>query len=141
MREDHLVKIVTHQVSDGQIQDLEMTSLASFCGTDSDYCISYSDGSGDTAGCVVNLHVEGGRKIIMCREGGYKTRMTIEKDVRHISQNVTPYGSFFIGIQAKEIDSRIKDGEGTLHFKYLTDVECNPAGEIDFDITLKKRKI
>ena len=66
--------------------------------------------------------------------------MTIEKSVRHISHHVTPYGTFSLGVNAVAIESDIDENGGTLHFRYTTDIEMNVVSEIDFNITLIKKR-
>ena len=67
--------------------------------------------------------------------------MIVEKNVRHISHHTTPYGSFSLGVSALAIDSKMKKNGGTLNFRYCTDIDMHPLGEIEFDITLEKRPI
>ncbi|MGN1442842.1 MAG: DUF1934 domain-containing protein [Acutalibacteraceae bacterium] len=131
--------LVSRQNIEGEREEIEMTALADFEGSEDDYFIIYTDEEGDLAGCVTTLHVENGNRITMTREGDYGSHMIIEKNVRHVSQNVTPYGMLAFGISALEVDSRVKDGNGTLRFKYSTDVDMRPLGEIEFQITLRQR--
>lgn len=131
--------LISRQNIEGEREEIEMTALADFEGSEDDYFISYTDEEGDLAGCVTTLHVENGNRITMTRQGDYSSHMIIEKNIRHVSQNVTPYGMLAFGISALEVDSRVKDGNGTLKFKYTTDVDMHPLGEIEFNITLRQR--
>lgn len=139
MKEDYIMTLVSRQNIEGEREEIEMTALADFEGDEDDYYISYTDEQGDLAGCVTTLHVENGNRITMTREGDYRSHMIIEKNIRHVSQNVTPYGMLAFGISALEVDSKMKDGNGTLKFKYTTDVDMHPLGEIEFTITLRQR--
>ena len=65
--------------------------------------------------------------------------MIIEKDVRNLSHHVTPYGSFSMGVCGKEIISEMTDEGANLRFSYATDIENNPLGVIEFDITARKK--
>ena len=141
MKENHIMTLISRQNIEGEKEEIELTALADFQGSEDDYYISYTDEEGDLSGCVTTLHVENGKCVTMSREGDYNSHMIIEKDVRHVSQNVTPYGMFSLGVSALEIDSNVKDGNGTLRFKYSTDIDLHPLGEIEFNITLRQRNI
>lgn len=141
MSEDYIITLVSRQTVEGETSEVEMTALADFQGNEDDYRVRYTDEDGDLAGCVTTLHVENGRCITMSRDGDYGSHMIIEKGVRHVSQNGTPYGTFSLGIRATGIESTIKDGNGTLRFQYVTDIDLHPLGEIEFHITLRQRNI
>lgn len=141
MQEKHIVKVVTKQTARGETSVIKSTSLASFCGTDGNYTISYTDAGESFAGSVTELHVENGSKVTVNRNGGFGAYMVIEAGRRNVSQNSTPYGYMSFGVSALKIDSKIKNGEGTLRFGYVLDVEMDVVNEIEFDITLRKRKV
>lgn len=140
MSEDYIITLVSRQTVEGETSRVEMTALADFQGSEDDYRIRYTDEDGDLKGCVTTLHVENGRCITMSRDGDYGSHMMIEKGVRHVSQNGTPYGTFSLGVHATEMVSAVKDGSGTLHFRYLTDLDLCPLGDVEFDITICPRK-
>lgn len=133
--------MITNQFIEGEKEVIEMTSLADFSGNADDYYISYCDDDGELKGCRTTLHVEHGSLITIQREGAYDSYMIIEKNSRHISHHTTPYGSFAMGISALEIDSKMDENGGKLSFKYSTDMDMRPVGEIEFDITVKERNI
>ena len=139
MKEDYIMTLVSRQNIEGEKEEIEMTALVDFAGSEDDYTIRYTDEEGDLAGCVTTLHVENGNRITMSREGDYASHMIIEKNVRHVSQNVTPYGMLAFGRSSLEVDSKVKNGNGTLKFRYSTDVDMHPLGEIEFNITLRQR--
>ena len=131
-----MIRIHTEQLMDGQKETLEMTSRAALQGEGMDYTITYLDEDGDLKGSTTSLHVENGRCITITRDGDYGSHMVIEQRVRHMSQHQTPYGSFMLGVSAQQIESDIKKSGGTLRFRYCTDVDMVPLGEISFDIRL-----
>lgn len=141
MEENYLMNIVTNQCVDGQKEVIEMTTLASFEGQADDYYISYTDDDGDLAGCRTTLHVENGNCVTIRREGAYDSHMIIEKNVRHISQHSTPYVSFALGVSALGVDSTVTPKGGRLNFKYSTDIDMSPVGEIEFNIVLTQRNV
>ena len=136
MQEDYLISIHTCQEVEGEKDIIDMTALASLRGDDDDYYITYTDEDGDLAGVKTTLHVENKSCITISREGSYNSHMIVEKNVRHISQHITPYGSFMLGVSALSVESKMKKDGGTLNFRYCTDIDMMPLGEIEFNITL-----
>ena len=141
MEEAYLITIETKQHLDGGEEFLDMTTGASLEGTEEDYTIVYTDASGDLAGTVIRLHVEKGEKITIIREGDYHTNLVLEPGVRHQTLYQTPFGSFMVGVSALEVDSTITQSGGKLRFRYCTDADLVPIGEVTFNITLKPRSI
>ncbi len=139
LKENYLITMHTVQETEGEKDVLEMTARASFKGDGDDYYITYTDEDGDLEGCVTTLHVENGNCITISREGSYNSHMIVEKNVRHISHHTTPYGSFSLGVSALKINSAMKKNGGTLDFRYCTDIDMRPLGEIEFNIKLEER--
>lgn len=139
MKEDYLVTIVTKQEIEGEKDVLEVTTHAELLGDGDDYTISYAEQEADGSESRTKLHCLNGKCITVTREGAINTYMIIEKDVRHISHHVTPYGSFSMGVCAADINSDITEKGGKLNFRYSTDIEMSPLGVIEFDITLTKK--
>ena len=140
MKNEFLIKIVTVQIVEGERDEMEITTTASIEGTGDDYTIKYKEVDPQDKESLTTLRVENGRCISVSREGEITTHMTIEKSVRHISHHVTPYGTFSLGVNAVVIESDIDENGGTLHFRYTTDIEMNVVSEIDFNITLSKKR-
>lgn len=140
MKNEFLIKIVTVQIVEGERDEMEITTTASLEGTGDDYTIKYKEVDPQDKESLTTLRVENGRCISVSREGEITTHMTIEKSVRHISHHVTPYGTFSLGVNAVVIESDINENGGTLHFRYTTDIEMNVVSEIDFNITLSKKR-
>ena len=139
MKENYLITLHTVQETDGDKDIIDMTARASLKGEGNDYYITYTDEDGDLKGCVTTLHVENGNCITISRDGSYNSHMIVEKNVRHVSHHTTPYGSFSLGVSALNIDSKMKKSGGTLDFKYCTDIDMHPLGEIEFSIKLEER--
>lgn len=141
VKEDYLMTMITHQDVEGEKEVIEMTAVAEFKGSANDYYISYSDDDGELKGCKTTLHVENGSLITIRREGAYDSHMVIEKNVRHVSHHNTPYGSFSMGFSAAEVESQMTKEGGKLNFKYSTDIDMRPVGEIEFEITIAQRNV
>ena len=141
MEDTYLITIQTTQKANGETQKLDMTTHAALMGTTDDYTISYTDATGDLVGTRTQVHVENNRKITIIRAGEYQTNLILEPQVRHLTHYQTPYGPFMIGVCALHVNSQISETGGTLLFRYSTDVDMVPLGEIEFKMTLKPRSI
>lgn len=139
MENQYLITVVTVQELEGEKDTLEMTTHASFEGSSDDYTITYKEDDSEEGESTTVLHVEKGSLISVSREGAINSHMTIERGMRHLSHHVTPYGAFSLGISTKKVQSDMNENGGTLIFRYATDQEMNPIGEIEFNITLKKK--
>ncbi|MGN0447823.1 MAG: DUF1934 domain-containing protein [Acutalibacteraceae bacterium] len=140
MEKDYLIKVVSHQNIEGESDDSEIITFADLTFDSGGYTVSYSqeDENGNPASTTIVVK-DGSVSVIRCGSE-ITTNLMLEKGIRQISHHQTPYGSFSMGINTLEIDSDVKETGGRLYFKYATDIELSPLGEISFEITLKKRK-
>ncbi len=138
MKEDYLVTIVTRQEIDGERELLEVTTHGHLEGEGDSYILIYTEQEEDGTESTTKLQVEKGT-VTVNREGSIATYMVIEKEVRNLSHHVTPYGSFSMGVCGAEIKSDMTEEGGKLRFSYATDIERNPLGIIEFDITVKRK--
>ncbi len=139
MENQYLITVVTVQETDGEKEILEMTTHANLEMENGDYIITYTEDDSEEGESRTVLKVENESRISVSREGGINSYMTIEMGIRHLSHHVTPYGAFSLGITAKKVESEMTADGGTLVFRYATDQEMQPIGEIEFNITLKKK--
>lgn len=141
MEMNHLVTIDTKQKIDGDEENLRVITHASLEGDRNDYSLVYTEQSRENGESKTEIRCEKGERITVIRFGeGMTTNIVLEKGIRHISCHTTPYGAFSMGITAVEISSDMESNGGTLHFKYATDIENNPLGEITFDFTVELKK-
>ena len=141
MEMNYIVTIDTRQKIEGDTENLQVITHASFSGNKDDYTIIYTEESPESGESKTELRCEKGEKITVMRFGdGMTTNLILEKGIRHASCHATPFGTFSMGVVALEIDSAMDEKGGTLHFMYATDIENNPLGEITFDFTLTPKK-
>ncbi|MEE1321577.1 MAG: DUF1934 domain-containing protein [Acutalibacteraceae bacterium] len=139
MKNSYLITVVTVQEIEGEKEVLELTTHADFSGNSDDYTITYREHDSEEGESKTVLRVENSEKVSVSREGAINSYMTIETGVRHLSHHVTPYGAFSLGITAKKVNSDMDENGGSLIFRYTTDQEMQPIGEIEFTITLKRK--
>ena len=141
MEMNYLVTIDTKQKIDADEENLRVITHASLEGDREDYTQIYTEQSKENGESKTENRCEKGERISVVRFGeGMTTNIILEKGIRHISCHTTPYGAFSMGITAIEILSDMDEKGGNLHFKYATDIENNPLGEITFDFTVELKK-
>lgn len=133
---DYILKIVTTQYTEGETEEILMDTMALVEGNADDYFITYKDEDGDLEGCETRLHVSRGNKISINRRGVHNSHIIIERNVRHLSHHHTPQFSFIMGVSCVDIKSDFDNGK--LYFKYATDIEMVPVGEIEFEFNFRK---
>ena len=138
MKEDYLVTVVTRQEIEGERDLLEVTTHGHLEDEKDSYTLIYTEQEEDGSESTTKLQVNSS-SVTVNREGSIATYMIIEKDVRNLSHHVTPYGSFSMGVCGKEIISEMTDEGANLRFSYATDIENNPLGVIELDITARKK--
>lgn len=103
------------------------------------YTITYTELSGDYAGCTTTLQVdEANRFATVTREGPNTSILTMEEGVRHLCQYDTPYGSFLMGIHAHEVRSSMSRLGGVLDLNYDIDVAGSLISHICLHLSLKE---
>ena len=136
MKKEFLISVLTKQFIEGEREELEVMTKAFLELKDNGYVINYTEEEEDGSKSETTLQLENSGRITVNREGAISTHMIIEKGTRTLSHHVTPYGAFSMGVTAVKIESDISEKGGILSFKYMTDLENAPLGEIEFDITL-----
>ena len=135
-----LVRVYTRQTINGETEEIRMETTGIWSGTADAYTLRYTEADGNLRGAVTLLQVENGKCVTVQREGDFESHMVIEENVRHVSQYVTPYGTFMLGVNASTVESAMDENGGTLRFRYSTDVDMVPLGEIAFEITLSENE-
>lgn len=138
MKKKFLIEILDTHDSDGEILNMNMSTVGTLEGEDHDYSISYTEHGGELEGCVTTLHVKDGRCVTMTRTGHYTSEMTIEQDKRHTCHYSTPFGDFMMGVFAKRVDSHMGKQGGTLSFEYTLDFNSDLASENHLTINVKE---
>ena len=136
MEKEFLISVLTRQEIDGEKEELEIMTKATLKGEEDDYVITYKEREEDGSESETVLQVKNKNHIIVSREGTISTHLELNVGVRNISHHVTPYGAFSMGVHCVSIESDMSENGGFLRFRYMTDLEMSPLGEIEFDITL-----
>ena len=137
-----IVTIKDRHTQDGDSESSELITTGVFVGVDGDFSISYNEQNAELESCVTTLKVQGDKKVTMMRTGRYTAEMIMEKNKRHNCHYATPFGSFMMGVYAKDIESAVsEDGtNGKLLLKYTIDFNSSNAMENELDIRFEEVK-
>lgn len=137
MAENQKIKIITTQYAEGENETIIVETCADISGNENDYVIEYIETQGDSAGEKTVIHVRDGKRVEIKREKGVLASLIIlENGIRHISHYSVSGASFNMGMSCSEISSDFENGR--LYFRYETDVELVPIGEIEFEFIFGK---
>lgn len=127
-------------IQDGDTDSSELMTTGFFEGTEDDYLLSYAEQDEALKSCITTLHVEGQERITMVRTGSTTAEIILEKQKRHNCCYNTPYGSFILGVYAKQIVSQVVPEKscGALAFRYTLDFNSANSTENELNIFFKE---
>lgn len=140
MKKDILLTIRDRHIQDGETDGSELMTTGTFMGTAEDFTISYNEQDEALRSCVTTLHVEGQERITMIRTGSTTAEIILEKNKRHNCHYNTPYGSFVLGVYAKQISAKVLPREacGAVAFRYTLDFNSANSTENELNILFKE---
>lgn len=140
MEKKQKIKIISSQYAEDDKETIIVDTDAVISGTKDDYRITYIETQGDTAGDETVVHVRENKKISIKRKSSqFNSLIIIEKGIRHITHYTTSGLSFNLGMSCSELSSDFE--KGRLHFRYATDMELVPMGEIEFEFLFGKTEV
>ncbi|SNX53954.1 DUF1934 domain-containing protein [Thermoanaerobacterium sp. RBIITD] len=76
--------------------------------------------------------------VVLMRFGSNQSKMVFEKDKRHESNYVTPYGNVLLGIKPHVIDVKLNENGGELKLKYALDLNENVISDNELHLTVRE---
>ena len=136
-----VLTIRDRHVQDKEADSSELMTTGTFEGTEDDFYITYDEQDEALKSCRTTLHVEGNDRITMVRTGESTAEMILETHKRHSCRYSTPYGSFMLGVYAKQISAKVHpaDGCGALAFRYTLDFNAANSTENELHILFKNQ--
>ena len=137
-----ILTIRDRHVQDSDEDSSELITTGVFEGTENDFRITYAEQDEALKSCQTTLHVEGDDRITMVRTGESTAELILETHKRHNCHYTTPYGSFMLGVYAKQISSKVlpQEGCGALAFRYTLDFNAANSTENELHILFKNQK-
>ena len=135
-----LLTIRDRHIQDGEADSSELMTTGTFIGTPDDFTLCYNEQDDALRSCVTTVRVEGQERVTMVRTGSSMAELIIEKHKRHNCHYNTPFGSFILGVYAKEIVSKVLPDEacGAVSFRYTLDFNSANSTENELNILFKE---
>ena len=119
---DVLISITGVQSAGGESDTVELTTEGLMEPLDDGWLLRYEESEATgMVGVTTELRV-GRSGVVLERTGAMSSLLVLEKGKRHLCRYETGYGPLMLGIYTKEIDNRLKNDGGELHFHYTMDV-------------------
>lgn len=136
-----ILTIRDRHVQGSEADSSELMTTGVFEGTEDDFFITYDEQDEALKSCRTTLHVEGTDRITVVRTGESAAEMILEKHKRHNCRYSTPYGSFMLGVYAKQISAKVHadEGCGALAFRYTLDFNAANSTENELHILFKNQ--
>lgn len=142
MQENYLISIRGRQKVDGEVGEIELTTLGTYIKKGNSRYIVYKEyTSDDHSGARTSvLKIDGSSRITLMRSGGDNTRLILENGKRHLCQYDTEYGNMMIGIFTNKLNSKLSDAGGNLEVSYTLDINSAISSLNELSITVKEAK-
>lgn len=133
---NYLVKV---RSIDGEQMEHETITHGELCGDANDYTLTYNESVEDGIAETV-IRVLGGECVIVRRTAPMQTHMVIEAGKKHISQHKLPFGEFNLEVVGSRVESVFDENMSELQFAYVAYQDNQVVSELQFYITVKKKK-
>lgn len=134
------IRIITIQHVEDEEEKILVDTEAEITGDENDYTIAYLETQGDMEGEITTVRVRDGHKITISRKNAVVSSLIIlEKNLRHITHYSNSGVSFNMGMSCSELESDFTGGR--LYFRYETDMDLVPMGEIEFEFIFRKTEV
>lgn len=135
---DVMITIKSVQYDGENKSETEVITEGGFRAIAGGYELSYdeTDATG-FEGCSTVLKVLDGSKIEMTRSGATASELYIERGKKNFCLYGTPFGELTVGVQAKNVESRLTDMGGSVSASYVIDINSSHMGDYDLDIEVR----
>lgn len=140
MQENYLISIKGSQNVDGEVGNVELTTLGSYVKRGTSRYIVYKEYASDEVPFdrTSILKIDGSKSLTLMRRGKDSTRLILENGKRHLCQYDTGYGNLMIGVFTSRLDSDLNDAGGNLKVSYTLDINSALSSTNELSITVKE---
>lgn len=124
MKQDILLELKSLIDSNGEQQEIEITTRGKLMKKESAVFLSYKETEqSGYDGSTVLIRAEGEDRVSITRSGDAASQLLIERGKRNLCSYATPYGAIMMGVTCSNIKNRLDSrGLGELSFSYELDV-------------------
>ena len=135
---DAVIKIKSIQREGADQSETEVITAGSFRKIKSGYELRYdeTDATGYEGSKTV-LKILDGSRIEMTRSGSVSSELYIERGKKNFCLYGTPFGEVTVGVQGKNVESRMTDAGGNVSASYVIDINSSLIGDYDLEIDVR----
>ena len=140
MQENYLISILGQQNYDGELGEVQLTTVGSYITKGSSRYILYREYDSDEPAAKITsiLKVDGNRRVTLIRNGQQRSRLILEKGKRHLCHYDTGFGTMMVGVFADRIKSDLDDSGGSLEVSYSLDINSGLKSLNEIFINIKE---
>lgn len=138
MKKDVFISIKGIQMIEGEKDVTEFFTQGTYYRKNGAYYIIYEESEDDGyGGCKTTLKVEDSEKVTMIRTGTARSHLVIERGGRNIGHYGVEGASLVIGVNTRQIDSKLDDNGGDLFLSYSLDADASLISENEVYVHVK----
>lgn len=139
MKKDAVIRIVSIQRTDNGDNSGEMTVTGTVTYENDKTVIEYVENNEEMGPEETTITVFNNNTVSIVRKGQFSSEMTVEKNTRHHTFYITPYGEMTMGIYGTRVDWSRIDGGGILKMKYSLDFNNGFVSENTMNIYIEEK--
>lgn len=129
---DAVIKIKSIQREGGDKSETEIITAGTFGKIKSGYELRYDDTDATGyEGSQTVLRIMDGSRIELTRTGAVTSELYIERGRKNFCLYGTPFGELTVGVQGKNVESRMTDSGGSVSASYVIDVNSALIGDYE----------
>ena len=139
MKKDAVIRIVSIQRTDNGDNSGEMTVTGTVTYENDKTVIEYIENNEEMGPEETTITVFNNNTVSIVRKGQFSSEMTVEKNTRHHTFYITPYGEMTMGIYGNQVDWSRVDNGGILKMKYSLDFNNGFVSENTMNIYIEEK--
>ena len=139
MKKDALIRIISMQRTENGDNSGEMTVVGTVTYGDEENIIEYIENNEETGPEETTITVFQNDTVSIVRRGQFSSEMMVEKNARHHTFYVTPYGELTMGIYGNQVEWSKDDNGATLKMKYSLDFNNGFVSENTMKIYIEEK--
>ena len=139
MKKDAVIRIVSMQRTENGDNVGEMTVVGTVTYGDEENIIEYIENNEETGPEETTITVFKNDTVSIVRRGQFSSEMMVEKNARHHTFYVTPYGELTMGIYGNQVEWSKDDNGATLKMKYSLDFNNGFVSENTMKIYIEEK--
>lgn len=139
MKKDAVIRIVSIQRTDNGDNSGEMTVTGTLAYENDKTVIEYIESNEEMGPEETTITVFNNNTVSIVRKGQFSSEMTVEKNTRHHTFYITPYGEMTMGIYGNQVDWSRVDNGGILKMKYSLDFNNGFVSENTMNIYIEEK--